>query len=214
MDENHERPDDQRVSRILDELEEARWTYLGDVRHLVDPDDSELLEKLADACDRRLESALTAERRERLGRIRKRLRTAAALNEYLPIVPIEELLPRLGGEAGAAAGPGPKKRTKRGHTAAPVPGFEAYHARVTRWIDEKGLNQSTLAQHLEVDPSYLSRAIRGERKNRGLFLKIEELTGIAVPFVAEDDEDPNPDADLQAGSGADEGGNSDPDQVN
>lgn len=184
MEENQDRPDDDRsVSRILDELEEAQWTHLGEVRQLADPGDSALLARLAEECDRRILSLEAGERRERLTRICRRLRTEAALNEYLPIVSIEDLLPRPGEGSVAFLGPVRRRRTKRANTGSPLPGFEAYHSRVSRWIDEKGLSQSSLAKHLDVDPSYLSRAIRGERKNRDLFLKIEELTGIAAPFV-------------------------------
>lgn len=216
MDQNHERPDHDRVSRILDELEEARWTHVGEVRDLVDPGDSELLKKLADECERRLASAVPAERRDRLRRMGKRLRTTAALNEVLPVLPLDELLPRPGEEGqafgGGFIGPGGRRRTRRGHTSPPVPGFEAYHTRVTRWIEEKGLSQSSLAQHLGVDPSYLSRAIRGERRNRQLFLKIEELTGVAAPFVPDSDEDAKSgrEADAPAPPDADEK----PDRVN
>jgi hypothetical protein len=214
MEENQDRPDDDRsVSRILDELEEAHWTHLGEVRHLADPGDCELLAKLAEECEARIESLEAGKRRERLRRICRRLRAESALNEVLPIVPVEDLLPRPGEGTQAFGRPGRRRRPKRAATGSPMPGFEAYHARVTRWIDEKGLSQSSLAKHLDLDPSYLSRAIRGERKNRDLFLKIEELTGIAAPFVAAGEEaGTEPDPDDRELFGAP--GPSEPDQVN
>lgn len=175
-----ERPlDDPRVSELLDELLDSEWTYVGEARHLVDPDDTDLLLRLSQECDRRLESRDAKAGRDRLHRVRGKLKTAAVLNEHLPMTPLEKLTSR------PTRTPGRRKRIKRNSTGVALPGYEAYHDRLTQWMEQNGLSQSLMAQRLSVDPSYLSRAIRGERKNRDLFLKIETLTGIAAPLVVD-----------------------------
>lgn len=171
------------VPEILDLLEQKVWAHVGEVKNLVHPSDTERLAELITACDRRLGEVESGPRRERLQLARKRLHATAKLNEVLPMPVFEEV---------PSSSPRKRKRPRRLSSAAAMPGFEAYHGKIMAWLDKKHFSQSSLAQFLEVDPSYLSRAIRGERQNRDLFLKIEELTEISAPPEDSDPEDSDP----------------------
>lgn len=174
------------VAEILDALLDASWQHVGEVRKLVHPSDTEVLRRLVEECDQRLERTGESPQRDRLRQVRRKLYTTAELNKYLPMVPAEDLArpsrrPRL------ASGPGARRPRSLG-TGPLAPGFEAYHGKITGWLEEKGLSQNGLADYLDVEPSYLSRVIRGERKSPEIYQRLENLTGIASPYLTEDDE--------------------------
>lgn len=175
------------VPEILDALVATTWSYVGDVEHLVHPSETMLLRLLVHLADERLAALEPGARRERLQEVRAKLFATAELNEVLPMVEAERF-----GKPFRTAGALPQLRiSRRPKRRAVLAGFEAYHDRLTTWLAENDLTQHALARILEVDPSYLSRAIRGERKSLKLFAKIERHTGIAALWAEAEDEPEN-----------------------